>query len=419
MLMRLIILFLIGIYGSNAQCKPNKKNAKQTIKKEKSAATKKDQEKNDQIDDDPSKNILKPYGLEVNASHALLVDYQSGKVLLEKNADQLLEPASMTKIMTAYMIMRALKEGRIKETDLVTVSQYAHSREGSRMFLEIGQQVSVLELLKGILIVSGNDASVAMAEFLGGTEQNFAAEMTRVAKEAGCTNTTFKNTSGLPEEGHKTTARDLITMSIRLFEDFPEYYFINKETSYTFNKITQENRNLLLNKNLGCDGIKTGFAENPGYGMVASASQKGKGRRLFLICAGLRSKRQRADENIRLLQWGFQSFTNYTIAPKGSTIVEIPVRYGNQYSVSAEAENHFLTLNRVQLNQIKVHLKHPTVMRAPIKVGDVVGEIIITHPEWQEPVAVKLLAKQNIEEAFFLTRIGQTLAYMFSSTKAS
>src|SRR5690606_8136115 len=139
--------------------------------------------KQNENNDDPSKNILQPYGLEVNASHALLVDYQSGKVLLEKNADQLLEPASMTKIMTAYMIMRALKEGRIKETELVTVSQYAHSREGSRMFLEIGQQVSVLELLKGILIVSGNDASVAMAEFLGGTEQNFAAEMTRVAKE--------------------------------------------------------------------------------------------------------------------------------------------------------------------------------------------------------------------------------------------
>ena len=420
MFMRLIILFLIGIYGSDTHCKANEKKPKQTHKANKKSKTsndKKDQEKQNQTDEDPSKNILQPYGIEVNASHALLVDYQSGKVLLEKNADQLLEPASMTKIMTAYMIMRALKEGRIKETDLVTVSQYAYSREGSRMFLEIGQQVSVIELLKGILIVSGNDASVAMAEFLGGTEQNFAAEMTRVAKELGCTNTVFKNTSGIPEEGHHTTAKDLINMSIRLFEDFPEYYSINKETSYTFNKITQENRNLLLNKNLGCDGIKTGFAENPGYGMVASAVQKG--RRLFLVCTGLRSKRQRADENIRLLQWGFQTFANYTIAPKGTAIVEIPVNYGTEHIVTAEAEPHFLTLNRVQLSQIKIQIKHPSVLRAPIKAGDVLGEAIITHPEWQAPVIVKLLAKQNVDESFFLNRIGQTLAYIFASKKAA
>lgn len=418
--MRLVLLLLIGIYGGDAHCKANEKKSKQTHKankRSKASNDKKDQEKQDQTDNDPSKNILHPYGIEVNASHALLVDYQSGKVLLEKNADQLLEPASMTKIMTAYMIMRALKEGRIKETDLVTVSQYAYSREGSRMFLDIGKQVTVIELLKGILIVSGNDASVAMAEFLGGTEQNFAIEMTRVAKEIGCTNTTFKNSSGIPEEGHQTTAKDLITMSIRLFEDFPEYYSINKETSYTFNNITQENRNLLLNKNLGCDGIKTGFAENPGYGMVASASQKG--RRLFLLCTGLRSKRQRADENIRLLQWGFQSFANYTIAPKGSAIVEIPVHYGTQHTISAEAEAHFLTLSRIQLSQIKTQIKHPSVLRAPIKAGDTIGEMVITHPEWQEPIVIKLLAKQNVAEAFFLTRIGQTLTYIFASKKAA
>jgi D-alanyl-D-alanine carboxypeptidase (penicillin-binding protein 5/6) len=313
--------------------------------------------------------------------------------------------------------MKALKEGRIKETDLVTVSQYAYGQEGSRMFLEVGQQITVIELLKGILIVSGNDASVAMAEFLGGTEQSFAAEMTRVAREIGCTNTCFKNSSGIPEEGHQTTAKDLITMSIRLFEDFPEYYAINKELSYTFNKITQENRNLLLNKNLGCDGIKTGFAEKPGYGMVASASQKG--RRLFLVCTGLRSKKQRADENIRLLQWGFQSFANYTVAPKGTSIVEIPVHYGTQNTVGVEPDKHFLTLNRVQLSQIKTQIKHYAALRAPIKAGDTVGEMIVTHPEWQAPIVIKLLAKQNVEEAFFLNRIGQTLAYIFAGSKAS
>src|SRR3989338_6821155 len=249
MFLRLACLLLVIFCGTEGFSKPKKKHAKQTVE------TVKKTDNKTKAAEDPSKNILQPYGLEVNASFALLIDYQSKKVLLEKNADELLEPASMTKIMTAYMVMRALKENRIKESYLVTVSQYAHSREGSRMFLEIGQQVSVIELLKGILIVSGNDASVAMAEFLGGTEQNFAAEMTRVAKEMGCTNTCFKNTSGLPEEGHQTTARDLMIMSIRLFEDFPEYYSINKETEYTFNNITQQNRNILLNKNMGSDGI--------------------------------------------------------------------------------------------------------------------------------------------------------------------
>lgn len=406
MFLRLACLLLVIFCSTDGYSKSKKKHVKQTaenVKKTKDA-------------EDPSKNILEPYGLEVNASHALLIDYQSKKVLLEKNADELLEPASMTKIMTAYMVMRALKENRIKETDLVTISQYSHSREGSRMFLEIGKQVTVIELLKGILIVSGNDASVAMAEFLGGTEQNFASEMTSVAKEIGCTNTCFKNASGLPEEGHQTTARDLMIMSIRLFEEFPEYYSINKEVEYTFNNITQQNRNLLLNKNMGCDGIKTGFAEKPGYGMVASATQKG--RRLFLVCTGLRSQKQRADENLRLLQWGFQTFANYTAFPTDKPIIELPVNYGNQDFVGIGADKHFLTLNRNQLNQIKVNLKYPSVLRAPLKAGDIIGEMNITHPDWKEPTVVKLFVTKNIEEAFFLTKIGQTLAYTFAKPKA-
>lgn len=361
-------------------------------------------------EDKTKSNILEPYGIEVDSTNALLIDHQTGRVLLEKNANERFEPASMTKIMTAYMVMKALKAGRIKPESPVTISRNARAMEGSDMFLEIGDQVSVHDLLKGLIIVSGNDAAIALAECLGGTQSSFAADMTHVAKEMGCTQTEFKNASGLPEEGHYTTAHDLIIISRRTLEDFPEWYNIHKELKFKYRDIEQPNRNLLLTRNIGCDGVKTGFASNPGYSMVASAIQNG--RRLFLVVTGLRTMKQRADEACRLLQWGFGTFGNYTIMPIEKPIIEIPVRYGTQETAEIVPGHYLLTLHRNRTHQIKASMKYQNILEAPIKAGTQVGEVVLTHPDWQEQVIVPLIVKNDIPSASFFSRIGQTLKYL-------
>ena len=237
-LLKFLLVLFLGFTVSEVGAKPKKMIAVKTAKTKKPQDKPKQEEKPD--------NILAPYGIEVDSTHALLVDYETGKVLLEKNASESLEPASMTKIMTAYMVMKALHEGRTKPESLVTISRNARKMEGSDMFLEVGDQVSVEELLKGLIIVSGNDAAIALAEFLSGTQAAFAADMTHIAKEMGCTQTEFKNASGLPEEGHKTTAYDLLIMSKRTLEDFPKWYGIYKEINFTYRGISQQNRNMLF-----------------------------------------------------------------------------------------------------------------------------------------------------------------------------
>ncbi len=313
--------------------------------------------------------------------------------------------------MTAYMVMKALNENRIKPTSLVTISSNARKMEGSDMFLEVGDQVPVEDLLKGLIVVSGNDAAIALAEFLSGTQSAFSADMTHVAKEMGCAQTEFKNASGLPEEGHKTTAHDLLIMSKRTLDDFPKWYGIYKELNFTYRGITQPNRNVLLQKNIGCDGVKTGYAESPGYGMVASAVQNG--RRLFLVVAGLRSMKQRADEAYRLLQWGFGTFANYTIMPANKPIIELPVRYSSQEMIEVEPGKHTLTMHRNRIDQVKAVIKYQSSLEAPIKAGDQVGEVTVTHPDWNEPVIIPLVVKKDVPRSFFLSRMGQTLRYLF------
>jgi D-alanyl-D-alanine carboxypeptidase (penicillin-binding protein 5/6) len=409
LVLKFLLIVFLGASVSDITAKTKKappvKNAKS--KKQKKPLPKPKNEPKEE----PQTNILEPYGIEVDSTHALLVDYETGKVLLEKNASQPFEPASMTKIMTAYMVMKALHEGRITPETLVTISPNARKMEGSDMFLEIGDKVSVEDLLKGLIIVSGNDAAIALAEFLSGTQTAFAADMTHIAKEIGCTQTEFKNASGLPEEGHRTTAHDLILMSKRTFEDFPKWYGIHKEITFTYRGITQQNRNMLLEKNIGCDGVKTGHAEKPGYGMVASAAQNG--RRLFLVVSGLRSMKQRAEEAYRLLQWGFGTFGNYTITPRGKPIIELPIRYSSQETVEVEPKNHVIVMHRNRIGQTKEVIKYQKILEAPIKAGDQVGEVTVTHPDWNEPIVIPLIVKKDIPRSFFLSRIGQTLRYLF------
>lgn len=390
--------------------KQKKASKKSEVKAEPNQKAKKGSKKSQ--DADTKANILQPYGVEVNSTHALLVDYETGRVLLAKNPDEVLEPASMTKIMTAYMVAKAISTGRINPDSMVTISRNARKMEGSDMFLEVGDQVSVSDLIKGLIIVSGNDAAIALAEFVSGTQDSFAEDMTKVAKEMGCKQTVFKNASGLPHEGHQSSARDLLIMSIRSFEDFPQWYAIYKETSFTYRGITQPNRNVLLNGNTGCDGIKTGHTEKAGYCIVVSAVKNG--RRLFLVVAGLPSMKARAEEAARLLQWGFDTFGNYTIFPSDKPMLEIPVRYGVEDKITVVPAKHQLNLHRNRLDQTKAVVYYENVIEAPIKAGTKVGEVIVTHPDWDEKkVVIPLLASKDIEKTSFFFRIGQTLQYLF------
>ena len=411
LVLKVLLILFLGCTVSNITAKPEKaaavKNVK--LKKQKKPAPKTKSEPKEE----PQKNILEPYGIEVDSTHALLVDYETGKVLLEKNASESLEPASMTKIMTAYMVMKALHENRIKPDALVTISDNARKIEkgSSDMFLEIGDQVKVEDLLKGLIIVSGNDAAIALAELLGGTQSAFSTDMTHLAKEMGCTQTNFKNASGLPEEGHLSSAHDLFIMSKRTFEDFPKWYSLYKEIDFTYRGIHQQNRNLLLTKNIGCDGIKTGHTSSAGYGISVSAVQNG--RRLFLVVAGLKSMKQRADEAYRLLQWGFGTFGNYTITPKNKPIIELPVRYSSQEMIEVEPKHHVITMHRNRIDQTKAIIKYQKILEAPIKAGDQVGEVAVTHPDWSEPIIIPLIVKKDVPRSFFLSRMGQTLRYLF------
>jgi len=392
-------LFILFLSFSVGEAKAKKLPSKKIQKIQKSKEKSKD-------------NILEPYGIEVDSTHALLVDYQTGKILLEKNANEPFEPVSMTKIMTAYMVMKALKEGRIKKDSLVTISSNAREIEAgsSDMFLEVGDQVSVEDLLKGLIIVSGNDSAIALAEYLSGTQSAFAADMTHVAKEMGCSKTEFKNASGLPQEGHLSTAYDLFIISKNTLKEFPEWYGIYKELKFKYRNIEQPNRNLLLQKNIGCDGVKTGFASGPGYGMVASAEQYG--RRLFLVITGLHSMKQRADEAYRLLQWGFGTFGNYTILPNNKSIIELPVRYSPQEMAEIIPAQHLLTLHRNRAHQVQAIVRYQSVLEAPLKAGDQVGTITLAHPDWSEPVIIPLIVKNDVQRSSFLSRIGQTLKYL-------
>ena len=240
--------------------------------------------------------------LETRAREAFLIDVTTGTVLLEKDADVSMPPASMSKIMTAYLVFGALKEGRISLDDKLPVSEKAWRKGGSKMFVEVGSEVSVEDLLRGVIVQSGNDACIVLAEALAGSEEAFAEQMTRKAREIGMEGSTFTNSTGWPDPNHRMTARDLAILAERMVQDFPDFYHYYSEREFTYNGIRQGNRNPLLYKNLGADGLKTGHTEEAGYGLTASAERDG--RRLVLVINGLESIKARSEEAERLIASG-------------------------------------------------------------------------------------------------------------------
>jgi len=333
-----------------------------------------------------------PAAPKLQASGYLLVDATNGEILVEHNAEEALPPASLTKMMTAYIAEREITEGRISFDDQVPVSVKAWKTGGSRMFIREGTEVRLEDLLRGIIIQSGNDASVAVAEYIAGSEDVFADVMNQTAISLGMTNTQFKNATGLPQEGHYTTAKDLSILAARIIQDFPDTYPIYEEKNFTYNGIKQANRNSLLFRDPTVDGLKTGHTEEAGYCLVASAERDGF--RLISVVMGTASEKAREQETTKLLQYGFRYFSGKTLFTAGEPLPESArkVWFGEMESVDlAPTEPLYVTLPLGRESAIQATLDAPDTLDAPLEAGAVVGTVKIMLGERvlaESPVAV-------------------------------
>jgi D-alanyl-D-alanine carboxypeptidase (penicillin-binding protein 5/6) len=347
---------------------------------------------------------------ETLARAAILIDHDTGQVLYAKNADEPIPPASMSKLMTVLMVFERLHDGRLHLDDELTVSEKAWRMGGSKMFVEVGKRVKVGDLLRGIIVQSGNDACIVVAESLAGSEEAFAEQMTARAHELGLTQTTLKNASGWPDPGHVMSVRDLATLANIIISEYPEYYEMFSETEFEFNGIRQYARNPLLRGDVGADGLKTGHTEDAGYGLTASATRDG--RRLILVVAGLETPGQRAREAERLLEHGFRDFKAYELFHAGQTVESAPVWLGDQETVPLITDQSVvLTLTPEARRALEVKVVYDGPVPAPVAMGAPVAQLEITAPGI-EPRRVPLIAGEEIQEAGLLGRMSSALGYL-------
>lgn len=347
--------------------------------------------------------ILIPAPPRLAASSYILLDADSQRVLAEKNADEVLPPASLTKIMTVYIAFRELKNNRLSLDEMVTVSEKAWRTPGSKMFIEVNKQVKVEDLLKGIVIQSGNDASVAIAEHIAGDERTFAEMMNQQARRLGMSSTHFANSTGLPAPNeHYTTARDLALLTRALIREFPEYYRWDKEKEFTFNNITQKNRNTLLWRDEFVDGVKTGHTEAAGYCLVASA--KREDMRLISVVLGTKSKSARANESQTLLNYGFRFFETHKLYDANTILTTARVWKGASEVVNLGlADDMYVTISRRHYKEMKATTHVDLKLLAPIKVGDNLGTVNVMLRD-KIITSQPLIALNAIEKGSFFQR---------------
>ena len=342
--------------------------------------------------------------VEVQAKYAYVVDFQTGAVLYDKLGEERLEPASMSKLMTVYMLFDALKRGNVKLTDTFRVSEKAWAMQGSKMFVDIDSNMKVEDLIRGIIIQSGNDACIVVAEGLAGSEEAFAERMNKKAKEIGLTGSNFTNASGWPDPNHYMTAKDIATLSRRLVVDFPEYYPYFAEKEFVWNGIKQGNRNpLLYRAGSGVDGLKTGHTQEAGFGVAVSAVREG--RRIVMVVHGMNAMQERADDAGQLLDWAFRETGNYTVASKGAVLGEAPVEYGSAKSVPLTvAQDLLLTLPKGDRAKVAAKAIVNTPIVAPVASGQEIGKLIVTVPNMPE-FTYPLVAAQDVSEVDLIGRI--------------
>ena len=307
-------------------------------------------------------------GFESTAKSALVIDNLTGTILLEKNSKDRIPPASMSKLMTLYMIFDAIRQERIHLTDIIRVSQNASQKGGSKMFLNEGQKVSIENIIRGIIIHSGNDACIAIAETLSGTENEFAKDMNIMAKKLGLVNSYFTNSTGWPDENHYMSAVDLARVAELIRIEFPNFYAYFSESSFTWNKITQKNRNPMLQKGLGADGLKTGHTEEAGYGLVGSA--KRGNRRVTFVISGLKTNNERTLEAEKIINWAYRDFNVEKIAKKNQLIGHMPVWLGEKTEVPLYVEEDiFVLIPASKQYETKTFISYSKPITAPFNTN--------------------------------------------------
>jgi len=348
---------------------------------------------------------------QLSAKSFLLIDNISGEVLAEKNPDGRIEPASLTKLMTAYIVASEIQQGTLTEADPAIVSEYAQSMPGSRMFIEAGKPVSIGELLRGLIVQSGNDASVALAEHIAASEPGFVSMMNRMAESLGMSNTNFTNSSGLPDKEHYTTARDLSIIARRMIQDFPEHYALYSQRKYTFNDIEQNNRNKLLWRDPSVDGMKTGHTEAAGYCLVASAVRDDM--RLISIVLGTASDKTRMAETQRLLNYGFRFFQTKRIYEAGEVVQTARIWMGQSEEILlGVAEDLYVTLPRDAFDSLHSQIELSGYIKAPARIGQEFGRSVLTADN-KVISEVPLLALQKVEEAGVFRRMKHSILRYF------
>lgn len=349
------------------------------------------------------------------ARQAVLLDTSTGSILFEKDADTPFPPASMSKLMTVYYAFEAIKQGELALDDEVVVSDETWrewNNRGSTMFLRAKDVVTVADLLRGIIVLSGNDACVVLAEHMAGSHDLFVDWLNAKAVDMGLTGSVFKNANGWPAEGHVMTARDLATLSYRLSVDFPELYPMFAEREYLYKEFNRNkyNRNPLLGRFPGADGLKTGHTEESGYGLAASAEREG--RRLVLVLGGLSSTSERTRESQRLLQYGFRNFRHYPLFRAGETVDRAEVWLGDELTVPMViGEDLAITMSRRQRAEMKVSIEYSNPVAAPISKGQTIGELVV-ELRGREPIRLPLQAGQAIDDVGGFGKIGAAFSYL-------
>ncbi|MCI4645693.1 MAG: D-alanyl-D-alanine carboxypeptidase [Hyphomonadaceae bacterium] len=361
-------------------------------------------------------------GIDSEASHAVIMDYATGEVLWDKNGEEAMIPASMTKMMTAHLVFDRLRAGELSLTDQFTVSENAWRKGGwasggSTMGLAVGDQPTVEELLRGVIILSGNDACIVLAEGISGTEEAFAREMTATAQRMGLTTASFRNATGLDEEGHRISAADLARLARLTIQDFPDYYAFYSEEAYEWRGIRQPNRNPLLGRTEGVDGLKTGHLEISGYGLTASA-KRGEDRRIIVI-NGMASEGDRGREAERLMRLAFSAFETRTLTADNLVLPVLPVWMGERETVEVElADPLVLSGMKRAFADATVEIVYQGPLEAPVGAGDTVASLVITRPG-EDTVSAPLIARESIARTGFFGRVLDGLNRLISGGETS
>ncbi len=341
--------------------------------------------------------------LDLAAGEALVIDSQTGAELLSKNADQPAPPASMLKLMTLNMVFEALEEGRLSLDDEFLVSEKAWRMGGSKMFVREGERVSIENLIRGVIVLSGNDACVVLAEGLAGSEEAFARRMTERARELGMEGARFGNSTGWPHPDNQLTPRNLVFLAERIIEHFPEQYRYFAETDFEWGGVAQRNRNPLLYADIGADGLKTGHTEEAGYGLVGSAVRDG--RRIIFMIGGLGSTQERATESERIVNWAFREFRNETLYSAGQPLGRAQVWLGAQPDVGLTVEEDALaTIPFGAAERMKATLRYAGPLEAPVEKGVHVADLVIEGPDLA-PITLPVVAAESVAKGNYLVRL--------------